>query len=87
MPLSTLLCLYATVIFAVDAQVYPSVLTRIVDSPVQQGLLLSSLFLFFPLSSILSGAISDRIGKKAVLMTAGLFLATPFAISAWVDRF
>ena len=87
MPVSTLLCLYATFVFAVDAQVYPSVLTRIVGSPVQQGLLLSSLFLFFPLSSILSGLISDRIGKKAVLITAGLFLVTPFAISAWVEPF
>ena len=83
----TLLCLYATFVFAVDAQVYPSVLTSIVNSSVQQGFLLSSLFLFFPLSSFLSGAISDRIGKKGVLIAAGLFLAAPFAITAWVDHF
>jgi fucose permease len=87
MVVSTLLCLYATFVFAVDAQVYPSVLTSIVQSPVQQGFLLSSLFLFFPLSSILSGAVSDRVGKKTVLIVAGLFLAIPFATTAWVDPF
>ena len=87
MILSTLICLYATFVFAVDAQVYPSVLTSIVQSPVQQGFLLSSLFLFFPLSSVLSGVVSDRVGKKTVLIVAGLFLAVPFAITALFDPF
>jgi MFS family permease len=84
---STLLCLYATLVLAVDAQVYPSILTKIGSNSMQQGLLLSSLFLLFPLSSVLSGVMSDRIGKKAVLITGGLFLTLPFAISASVEQF
>jgi fucose permease len=84
---STLLCLYATFVLAVDVQVYPSVLTKIGSNSMEQGLLLSFLFLLFPLSSVLSGVMSDRIGKKAVLITGGLFLTLPFAISASVDQF
>lgn len=80
-PVSTLLCLYATFVLAVDVQVYPSVLTKIGSNSMQQSLLLSSLFLLFPLSSVLSGVMSDRIGKKAVLITGRLFLTLPFAIS------
>jgi fucose permease len=85
--MNTLLCLHAILVFAVDAQVFPSVLTKIASDSVQQGHLLSSFFLLFPLSSVLSGVMSDRIGKKAVLITGALFLALPFAVSASVEQF
>ncbi len=86
MRMTTLLFLYAILILAVDAQVFPSVLTKIGGTSMQQGLLLSSFFLLFPLSSFLSGVMSDRIGKKAVLITGALFLALPFAVSAPVEQ-
>jgi fucose permease len=83
---ATPLCLYAILIIAVDAQVFPSVLTRVGSTSMQQGALLSAFFLLFPVSSIISGAVADRIGKRAVLLVGTSFLAVPFAVSAAVDQ-
>jgi len=83
--MDTLLCLYAILILAVDAQVFPSVLTRISSTSMQQGILLSAFFLLFPLSSAVSGLIADRIGKKVVLMIGAAFLSIPFVVTATVQ--
>jgi fucose permease len=78
----TALCLYAELVLAVDSQVFPSLLTRIGNTSMQQGLLLSSFFLLFPLSSAVSGLLADRFGKKTVLVVGGILLALPFAVYA-----
>ena len=83
--MTTALCLYSILILAVNAQVFPSLLTRIGSNSVQQGLLLSAFFLLFPLSSAISGILADRIGKKAVLIFGALFLALPFAVYASIQ--
>ncbi|UCB44649.1 MAG: MFS transporter [Spirochaetota bacterium] len=84
--MATALCLYSILIVGLDSQVFPSVLTQIGDTPYQQGLVLASFLLLFPLSSIFAGLIADRIGKRIVLFFGALFLAIPFAISAAVTQ-
>jgi fucose permease len=69
-------------LLAVDGQVFPSILTRLGGSSVQEGLLLAALFVFFPLSSVAAGTMSDRIGKRPVVAGGILLVALPFALSA-----
>jgi fucose permease len=81
---ATALCLAATLVVSLCAQVFPSFLTRLSGSSGEQGLLLFSMFLLYPVSSLASGVVADRLGKRGV-MTAGLLLvAAPFALSAAV---
>jgi fucose permease len=77
----TALSLAGIFLLAVDGQVFPSILTRLGGSPVQEGLLLGALFVFFPLSSVAAGAISDRVGKKGVIAVGILLVASSFAAS------
>ncbi len=84
--MTTPLCLYSILILAVNAQVFPSVLTRIGQSSIEQGLILSSFFLLLPFSSAFAGLAADRMGKKTVLIAGSFFLILPFAVSAGVER-
>ena len=78
----TALSLAAIFLVAVDAQVFPSILTRLGGSSVEEGLLLAALFVLYPLSSVLAGAVADRIGKRRVVAAGMFFVALPFALSA-----
>jgi fucose permease len=76
------LCFTAILVLAVSGQVFPSFLTRLGGDSVQQGLLLSALFFFFPAASVASGIVADRIGKVRVV-TVGVFLvALPLGLIA-----
>lgn len=78
----TFLSLAAILVLAMNGQVFPSFLTRLGGNALQQGLLLTSLFFFYPLSSIAAGTLADHFGKRRVV-AAGLGLcALPFALSA-----
>ncbi len=79
----TFLCLLAIFIFALDAQVFPSTLTALGGSSLQQGLLLSSLFFFFPLSSIVAGYLADRIGKRILIIIGLGLMALSFSLCAF----
>jgi len=78
----TALCLAATLLIALSGQVLPSFLTRLGGGSGQQGLLLFSMFLFYPFSSVLAGAVADRAGKRPVLAAGMACVALPFALSA-----
>lgn len=78
------LCLAATLAIALCAQVFPSFLTQIGSSAGEQGLLLFSMFLLYPVSSLAAGVAADRVGKRAVLAAGLASMAVPFALSAAV---
>jgi MFS family permease len=80
----TALCLAAILAIALCAQVFPSFLTRIGGSAGEQGLLLFSMFLLYPASSLAAGIAADRVGKRAVLGAGLACLAATFALSAAV---
>jgi fucose permease len=80
----TALCLASTLVIALCAQVFPSFLTRIGSSAGEQGLLLFSMFLLYPVSSLVAGVAADRVGKRAVLAAGLALVAAPFALSAAV---
>jgi fucose permease len=80
----TALCLAATLATALCAQVFPSFLTRIGSSAGEQGLLLFSMFLLYPVSSLAAGIAADRVGKRAVLAAGLAAVAAPFALFAVV---
>ncbi len=63
---------------------FPSFLTRIGGSAGEQGLLLFSMFLLYPASSLAAGIAADRVGKRAVLGAGLACLAATFALSAAV---
>jgi MFS transporter, FHS family, glucose/mannose:H+ symporter len=76
------LCFTAILILAVSSQVFPSFLTRLGGNSVQQGLLLSALFFFFPAASVVSGIVADRIGKTRVATVGVLLVALPLGLIA-----
>lgn len=78
----TALSLVGILLLAVDAQVFPSILTRLGGSSVQEGLLLAALFLLYPVSSMAAGIVSDRLGKRGVVAGGFVLVALPFALSA-----
>ncbi|MBN1834666.1 MAG: MFS transporter [Spirochaetales bacterium] len=78
----TTLSLAGILLLAVDAQVFPSILTRLGGSSVQEGLLLAALFVLYPLSSMAAGVMADRIGKRGVVAGGFFLVALPFALSA-----
>jgi fucose permease len=80
----TLLGLGAILVIALSAQVFPSFLTRIGGSAAEQGLLLFSMFILYPASSVTAGIVADRVGKRAVLAAGLAAVAVPFALSAAV---
>ncbi len=80
----TALGLGAILVIALCAQVFPSFLTRIGGSAGEQGLLLFSMFILYPVSSVAAGVAADRVGKRAVLAAGLAAVAVPFALSAAV---
>jgi DHA1 family inner membrane transport protein len=80
----TVLGLGAILVIALSAQVFPSFLTRIGGSSAEQGLLLFSMFILYPVSSVAAGIAADRVGKRAVLAAGLAAVAAPFALSAAV---
>jgi fucose permease len=78
----TVLCLAATLVMAFSSQVFPSFLTRIGGTSGQQGLLLFSMFFFYPFGSVLGGSVADQVGKRRVLAAGMTLIGLPFAISA-----
>lgn len=76
------LCFTAILVLAVSSQVFPSFLTRLGGNSVQQGLLLSALFFFFPAASVISGIVADRIGKARVVTVGVLLVALPLGLIA-----
>jgi fucose permease len=80
----TALSLGAILAIALCAQVFPSFLTRIGGSAAEQGLLLFSMFILYPVSSVAAGLAADRVGKRAVLAAGLAAVAVPFALSAAV---
>jgi fucose permease len=76
------LCFTAILILAVSGQVFPSFLTRLGGDSLQQGLLLSALFFFFPLSSVTAGIVADRVGKVRVVAFGLVLIALPLSLIA-----
>jgi FHS family glucose/mannose:H+ symporter-like MFS transporter len=74
------LCFTAVLVLAVSGQVFPSFLTRLGGDSVQQGMLLSALFFFFPAASVTSGIVADRIGKVRVVAFGALLVALPLGL-------
>ena len=72
----------AILVLAVSSQVFPSFLTRLGADSLQQGLLLSALFFFFPASSVAAGIAADRIGKVRVIVLGLALTALPFCFMA-----
>ena len=83
--MTTFVCLIAIFIFAVDAQLFPSLLGQIQGTSTHHGLLLAALFVFFPLSSAVAGYAADRIGKRGVLALGAVLMAVPFVVAATVN--
>ena len=61
-------CMTAILVLAVNGQVFPSLLAQFGGSSLQHGLLLTSLFFFFPASSVLSGLMADRSSKRLIII-------------------
>jgi fucose permease len=76
------LCFTAILLLAVSGQVFPSFLTRLGGDSIQQGMLLSALFFFFPAASVTSGIVADRIGKARVVTVGVLLIAMPLGLIA-----
>jgi fucose permease len=72
----------AILVFAVNGQVFPSLLAMLGGTSLQQGTLLASLFLLFPVTAATAGHIADRIGKRLILFVGALAMAVPFALAA-----
>jgi len=83
--MTTFFCLLSIFFYGLDAQVFPSLLTRLGSSSLQQGLILGSAFFFFPLSSILAGYWADRVSKRLLLMAAMTLMALPFALLGLIE--
>lgn len=80
--MATSLSLSTLLVLAVNVQLFPSLLTRLGGTPAQLGLLLSSLFLLYPLASVLSGYAADRLGKRPVMAAGALLMAAALAAAA-----
>jgi fucose permease len=77
----------AILVLAVSNQVFPSFLTRLGANSLQQGLLLSAVFFFFPAASVASGIVADRIGKVRVIAFGAIMIALPLAMIALFQDF
>ena len=82
----TVSCLIAILILAVNSQVFPSLLSGLGGPSLQQGLLLSSLFLLFPFASVAAGYAADRSSKRQLIILGLLLMAAAFVLSALFDR-
>ena len=76
----TALAYFAIFFFAVDAQIYPSLLTEVAAGSLGQGLILASSYFLFPLTSVIAGYAADRAGKPFVLSAGAFIMAIPFIL-------
>lgn len=83
-PMITALAYFAIFIFAVDAQIYPSIITEVTRSPIGQGLILASSYLLFPVTSVAAGYVADRTGKHVVLSIGAVVMAVPFVLGGFL---
>jgi fucose permease len=74
--------MFAILVFAVNGQIFPSLLSMLGGTSIQQGTLLASLFLLFPVTAATAGHLADRIGKRLILFVGALAMAVPFALAA-----
>lgn len=81
----TALCMIAILVFAINGQVFPSLLATLGGTSLEQGALLASLFLLFPVTAATAGHVADRIGKRWILFIGALAMAIPFALAAVFD--
>ena len=72
----------AILVLSVDSQIFPAILSQLKGTSFQQGILLSALFFFFPIAAAGIGMLSDRIGKRPVLVAGSFLMAVPFIISS-----
>ncbi|NOY10313.1 MAG: MFS transporter [Spirochaetes bacterium] len=77
----------AILVLSVNSQIFPSILSQINESSFMQGILLAFLFLLFPFTAAGIGMVTDRVGKRPVLVAGSLLLGVPFLISAFVSSF
>ena len=73
-----LICPILIGLFALDSQIFPSLLSTLSDDSVEQGLLLTALHFFFPLSAWGSGFLADRYGKPPILVAGCILMSLPF---------
>ncbi len=76
----TALAYFAICFFAIDAQIYPSIITEVAQTTLGQGLILSSSYFLFPVTSVAAGYFADRLGKSYVLALGGIIMAIPFIL-------
>lgn len=79
-----LVCPILICIYALCAQVFPSILSELSSDSVEQGLLLMAINLFYPLSAWFSGMLGDRYGKPPVLIVGCLLMSAPFFLCSVV---
>lgn len=80
----TALAYFAIFFFALDAQIYPSIITEVARSPIGQGLILSSSYLLFPITSVVAGYAADKVGKPFVLSIGAVIMAVPFILGGFL---
>ncbi len=80
----TAIAYFAIFFFAVDAQIYPSIITEVAHTSLGQGLILSSSYLLFPVTSVVAGYFADRIGKPIVLSIGAVVMAVPFILGGFL---
>jgi len=84
-PMLTTICLLAILFLAVNGQIFPALLNQLGGTSLQQGLLMSALFLLFPLSSVLSGYLADRSSKQLLIALGMMAITLAFVLSALFD--
>lgn len=80
----TALAYFAIFIFAFDAQIYPSIITEVAANPLGQGLILSSSYVLFPVTSVAAGYVADKIGKPFILSLGAVVMAVPFVFGGFL---
>ena len=81
----TTICLLAILFLAVNGQIFPALLNQLGGTSLQQGLLMSALFLLFPFSSVLSGYLADRSSKQLLIALGMMAITLAFVLSALFD--
>lgn len=77
------LCITAILVFALDAQIFPSVLTELSDNSYKQGMILSFMYFLFPITSGYSGFLSEKVGKPLILSIGSVLMALPFLLGSY----
>lgn len=84
---ATIVSVALITVYALSAQIFPSVLPEFTPDNASQGLLLMAMYLLYPIASTLSGAVADRCGKPSVLFVGTLLLALPFFAASFSESF